>query len=236
MDFKRTRSHFHPRGPARRARWQTSIGPKRTSWRSGWRAAPDGGSGGLGRARVSQGAAARTYNPAHDDCHRLRRSTLMRRALDLARTVMYTTAPNPRSAASSCATDACWAKARPSRRAARTPRCAPCAMPRPVARRWRAPPSMSRWSRAAITAAPRPAWTPCWPPRRRAWWWRSATPIPGQRPGPGAAARRRHRRHHRRLPRGSAGAQRGLHLPHESRAALGLDEDGGFAGWPQRVA
>ena len=76
MDFKRTRSHFHPRGPARRARWQTSIGPKRTSWRSGWRAAPDGGSGGLGRARVSQGAAARTYNPAHDDCHRLRRSTL----------------------------------------------------------------------------------------------------------------------------------------------------------------
>ena len=160
----------------------------------------------------------------------------MRRALDLARTVMYTTAPNPGSAASSCATDACWAKARPSRRAARTPRCAPCAMPRPVARRWRAPPSMSRWSRAAITAAPRPAWTPCWPPRRRAWWWRSATPIPGQRPGPGAAARRRHRRHHRRLPRGSAGAQRGLHLPHESRAALGLDEDGGFAGWPQRVA
>ena len=76
MDFKRTRSHFHPRGPARRAPRQTSIGPKRTSWRSGWRAAPDGGDGGLGRAPVSQGAAARTYNPAHDDCHRLRRSTL----------------------------------------------------------------------------------------------------------------------------------------------------------------
>ena len=108
----------------------------------------------VGTGAVSQGAAARTYNPAHDDCHRLRRSTLDATRAGPGADRHARPCPIPGSAASSSATDACWAKARPSRRAARTPRCAPCAMPRPVARRWRAPPSMSRWSRAAITAAP----------------------------------------------------------------------------------
>ena len=185
MDFKRTRSHFHPRGPARRAR-QTSIGPKRTSWRSGWRAAPDGGTavgtGGSPRARPRGHTILRmTTATDYDDL------LWMRRALDLARTVMYTTAQS-RVGCVIVATDACWAKARPSRRAARTPRCAPCAMPRPVARRWRAPPSMSRWSRAAITAAPalrgrragRRAGARGGGDRR--------PQSPGQRPGPGACA------------------------------------------------
>ena len=197
---------------------------------AGWR------SGGLGRARVSQGAAARTYNPAHDDCHRLRRSTLDatragpgadRHVHDRAQSrvgcvivrdgrVLGEGATQPPGGphAEVCALRDAQARGETVAGATLYVTLEPC----------------SHHGRT------RPAWTPCWPPRRRAWWWRSATPIPGQRPGPGAAARRRHRRHHRRLPRGSAGAQRGLHLPHESRAALGLDEDGGFAGWPQRVA
>lgn len=48
----------------------------------------------------------------------------MRRALALAQTVMYSTAPNPGWAASSCAMAACWARAPPSLPAARMPKCA----------------------------------------------------------------------------------------------------------------
>ena len=236
MDFKRTRSHFHPRGPARRAPRQTSIGPKRTSWRSGWRAAPDGGDGGLGRAPVSQGAAARTYNPAHDDCHRLRRSTLdATRAGPGADRHVHDRAQSPVGCV-------IVRDGRVLGEGATQPPGGPhaevCALRDAQARgeTVAGATSMSRWSRAAITAAPRPAWTPCCRRAGARGGGDRRPQSPGQRPGPGAAARRRHRRHHRRLPRGSAGAQCGLHLPHESRAALGLDEDGGFAGWPQRVA
>ena len=195
---------------------------------AGWR------DGGLGRAPVSQGAAARTYNPAHDDCHRLRRSTLDatragpgadRHVHDRAQSRVGCVIVRDGRVLGEGATQPPGG-----------PHAEVCALRDAQARgETVAGATLSRWSRAAITAAPRPAWTPCWPPRG-AWWWRSATPIPWSTARLRAAARRRHRRHHRRLPRGSAGAQCGLHLPHESRAALGLDEDGGFAGWPQRVA
>ena len=160
----------------------------------------------------------------------------MRRALDLARTVMYTTAPNPRVGCVIVRDGRVLGEG--ATQPPGGPHAEVCALRDAQARG-----ETVAGATLYVTLEPcshhgrtRPAWTPCWPPRRRAWWWRSATPIPWSTarawrgcappasPSPPAFAR------------GSAGAQRGLHLPHESRAALGLDEDGGFAGWPQRVA
>ena len=105
----------------------------------------------------------------------------MRRALDLARTVMYTTAPNPRVGCVIVRDGRVLGEGatQPPGGARRGVRLARCPGP------WRdggGRHPLSRWSRAAITAAP-PCVDAVLAAAPRAWWWRSATPIPGQRPG-----------------------------------------------------